>query len=174
VGLIVILSPWHEFYALLGAASGTLVGLLFVAATVGSGVFSADRRGPLRMFLSASVVHFTGILLVCLAVLAPFRSQFVPGALIVAGGLFGLGYYALTWRDAVRDGLSKKIDLEDRIWYAVLPVCAYLLETAAGGALAWRPEIGCDLLAASVAMLLLIGIHNAWDITLWSMTRRGS
>ena len=40
------LAHWHEFYTLLGTASATMVGLLFVAATVGSGVFtpSAVRR----------------------------------------------------------------------------------------------------------------------------------
>ena len=38
------LVPWHEFYALLGTAAGTLVGLLFVAATLAAGVFPSDRR----------------------------------------------------------------------------------------------------------------------------------
>jgi hypothetical protein len=64
------LRHWHEFYTLLGTASATMVGLLFVAATVGSGVFSTDRRGALGMFLSASVVHFSSILATCLIVLA--------------------------------------------------------------------------------------------------------
>jgi hypothetical protein len=27
-------------------------------------------------------------------------------------------------------------------------------------------------LALSLVLLLVIGIHNAWDITLWSITRR--
>ena len=68
------MARWHEFYALLGTASATLVGLLFVAATVSSGVFSSNRRAPLRVFLSATVVHFSGILAVCLIALAPLQS----------------------------------------------------------------------------------------------------
>jgi hypothetical protein len=52
--LTVSLRHWHELYTLLGTASATMVGLLFVTATLGSGVFSTDRRGALRMFLSAS------------------------------------------------------------------------------------------------------------------------
>ena len=35
------LRPWHDFYTLFGAASATLIGLLFVAASVGTGVFPA-------------------------------------------------------------------------------------------------------------------------------------
>jgi hypothetical protein len=62
---------WHEFHILLGTASATMVGLLFVAVTVGSGVVTAERCAPLRVFVSASVVHFSGILAVCLIVLAP-------------------------------------------------------------------------------------------------------
>jgi hypothetical protein len=168
-----ILAPWRDFYTLLGAASATMIGLLFVAATVGAGVFSANRSAPLRMFLSASVIHFSSILAVSLIVMAPLRSQTLFGGLITAGGLFGLAYYAITWRDTVRDGLNKKIDLEDRTWYAVLPVASYLFETACGVTLTQRPDFGCDALAVFVGILLLIGIHNAWDITVWSMTRRG-
>lgn len=67
------LATWHDFYALLGEASATMIGLLFVAASVGSGVFSQSQRGAVRMFLSASVVQFATILGSCLVVLAPFR-----------------------------------------------------------------------------------------------------
>jgi hypothetical protein len=35
------LAAWHPFYALLGGASATMVGLLFVAVSVGGSVFSA-------------------------------------------------------------------------------------------------------------------------------------
>ena len=92
--------------------------------------------------------------------------------MIVACGMFGLAYYGLTWRDTVRDGLSKSIDWDDRIWYLALPVVGYLCVAASG--VAWRcgRPLGCDALALSLGLLLVIGIHNAWDITLWSITRR--
>ena len=166
------LASWHEFYALLGTASATMIALLFVAASVGSGVFSSDRRAPLRVFLSASVVHFSGILAASLIVLSPLRSQILFGSLIIAGGFVGLGYYGLTWRDTVRDDLFKRIDLEDRIWYAFLPVAGYLLETSSGVTLVFRIEPGWPALAVSMGVLLLVGIHNAWDITVWSISRR--
>ena len=91
---------------------------------------------------------------------------------IAVCGLFGIGYYALAWRDMVRDGLSKLIDLEDRVWYTMLPVALYAFETASGIAIALRIPLGCEALALSMGMLLIVGIHNAWDITVWSMTRR--
>jgi hypothetical protein len=167
------LASWRSFYELLGAASATMIGLLFVAATVGSGIFSSDRRAALRVFFSASVVHFSGILAVCLIVMAPLQNQMLFGSLIIAGGLFGLAFYGATWRDTVRVGLIKRIDLEDRIWYAFLPVGGYLLETASGVALASQLAPGWVALALTMGILLIIAIHNAWDITIWSITRRG-
>jgi hypothetical protein len=169
-----VLASWRDFYAVLGEASGTMVALLFVAASVGSGVFSTDRSAPLRVFLSASVVHFGGILGASLIVLAPFRSQILLGAFIVAAGLFGLGYYAVTWRDLMRDGLIKRIDLEDRIWYTYLPVATYFIETAVGIVLICGLSVGWLGLALTLGLLMVVAIHNAWDITVWSIGRRGS
>ena len=163
---------WHEFYALLGAASATLVGLLFVAASVGSRVFTSGRPAASRVFLSSSVIHFSTILASCLIVLVPIQNWISLGVMIAGCGIFGLGYYGMVWRDMIRDGLIKAIDLEDRIWYAVLPVVGYLAETGSGVTIALRMELGCSALAASVGMLLVVGIHNAWDITVWSITRR--
>jgi hypothetical protein len=166
------LAPWRGFYTLLGSASATMIGLLFVAASVGGGIFSQDRRGALRMFLSGSVVHFSSILAVCLIVQTPVESWQLFALMIAACGTFGVTYSGLAWRDAVRDGLSTRIDLEDRTWYAVLPTIAYLLETGTAIALAMRLRLGLATLALSVGMLLASSIHNAWDITIWSITRR--
>ena len=91
------LLPWHDFYVVLGQASATTTGLLFVAASVGSGVFSTGRRGALRMFLSASVVQFVCILAACLLVLVPGQGWRGLGIMIAAGGLFGIAYSAMAW-----------------------------------------------------------------------------
>jgi hypothetical protein len=163
---------WHEFYALLGTASATLVGLLFVAATVSSGVFSSNRRAPLRVFLSATVVHFSSVLAVCLIVLIPLQSWLQFGLLVLGCGVFGLVYCGLIARDTVRDSrLMAAIDLEDRTWYMLVPVVGYVLETATGVALAFRFASGSVALAFAVAVLMIAGIHNAWDITIWIITR---
>ena len=166
------LVPWHDFYAVLGQASATLTGLLFVAASVGTGVFSQDRPGALRMFLSASVVQFATTLSVSLLALSPVRDWRLFGGMVLAGGLFGLGYSAKAWRDTVRDGIAPKIDMEDRFWYAVAPAVGYLVEAVSGVTLLMCWSFGCTALAASLGMLLLVAIHNAWDMTIWSVTRR--
>jgi hypothetical protein len=170
--LIEVLGHWHEFYALVGEASATLIGLLFVAASVSSGVFTMDRPAALRVFLSASVVNFSSIVAASMVVLSPIENSTLLGGLIVACGALGLTHTGLACRDAMRDGLLAKIDLEDRTWYLVLPLILYLCEAASGIALALRWDQACMALALSVGMLLLVAIHNAWDITVWTITRR--
>jgi hypothetical protein len=166
------LRPWHDFYTLVGAASATLIGLLFVAASVGTGVFSADRRAAQRVFLTASVVDFSLILAASLIILAPLPGWIAPGGMILACGLCGLGYSFMVCRDTLRDGLFRKLDLEDRAWYIALPIGGYLCLAASGGALAAQIPRACTALAVSMGVLLAAGIRNAWDITLWSMSRR--
>ena len=166
------LAVWHDFFMLLGTAAGTLVGLLFVAATVSSGVFSLDKRAPLRVFLSATVVHFSSVLAVSLVVLLPLTSWLMLGAMVLGWGLVGLGYTSVALRDLVRDGTITNVDWEDRTWYGILPVIAYFAESAAGVTLACGTEAGCAGLAASMGLLLVVGIHNAWDITVWTISRR--
>jgi hypothetical protein len=167
-----VVAEWHDFFVLLGTAAGTLVGLLFVAATVSSGVFSLERRAPTRMFLTATVVNFSSVLAVSLIMLLPLVSWLLLGLIVLVCGLVGLGYSMLAVRDSVRDGLITNIDWEDRTWYGVLPFIAYTAECAGGIAVACGASAGCAMLAACMGLLLVVGIHNAWDITIWTISRR--
>jgi hypothetical protein len=166
------LAEWHEFYTLLGTASATMVGLLFVAVTVASGAFSGGRQAALRVFLSASVVNFGLILVVSLIELAPVRSPILLGTLIVGCAGFGLAHSGLACRDTMRDGLIALIDLEDRILYIAMPILSYLFVAGSGVMLALRLDLGSIALASSMALLLAVGLHNAWDITVWGIIRK--
>ena len=87
-------------------------------------------------------------------------------------GLVGLGYSGLALRDTVRDGLIANLDRDDRAWYGALPLLAYLAELAAGATRACGAPAGGAVLAVAIGLLLLAGIHNAWDITVWMISRR--
>jgi hypothetical protein len=163
---------WHDLYMLFGTASATLIGLLFVAASVGSGFFSPERHLALRSFLSPTVVHFTCVLVASLIAISPVRSWMALGDLTAANGMFGIVYAGVVWRRMVRHGLSATIDLEDRMCYAALPAVGYAIMVAAGATLAERMESGCDVLAVAMGLLMLVGIRNAWDITVFTVVRR--
>jgi hypothetical protein len=163
---------WHDFYMLIGSASATLIGLLFVAVSVGSTVFTAEKQHGLRTFLSPNVFHFTSVLAACLIGVAPTGNWATFATLIGCDGLFGLAYAGAVWRRMVRHGLSSRIGIEDRVWYAALPAVGYAIMIAAGAILLLQSDAGCGVLALAMGMLLLAGIRNAWDMTTWVVVRR--
>ena len=168
------LTPWHDFAVLLGTAAATLIGLLFVAASVGTNVFTMERQSAVRVFLSPSVVHFCTILSATLITLAPIPTALTLGLLITASGLLGAIYVVLVWRMMIRDGYAKTLDLTDRLWYASAPALGYATLIAAGITLALNLAPACILYAAALALLLGAGIRNAWDITTWIILKTGA
>ncbi len=77
-----MLDGWHEFYGLLGTAAAALVALLFVAASIGAGYLSAERRSATRTFTSPIVFHYTYVLFLSLAALVPINTDHSLAALI--------------------------------------------------------------------------------------------
>jgi hypothetical protein len=167
-----ILVQWHDFYSIIGEASATLVALIFVAASIGAEVFSSRHQAGIRSFLSPTVVHFTAVLVICLLASIPDQTWITLGALLGGVGAIGLVYTGWVWRRMLKHGIVASIDTVDRLWYALLPIPAYLLVMAAGLSL-WRQSlVSLDMLASALVLLLLIGIRNAWDMTVWIIDRR--
>jgi hypothetical protein len=166
------LIEWRNFYALIGDAAATLVALMFVAASIGAGVFTMQHQAGIRTFLSPTVVHFTAILVICLFANIPTEEGTLLGVLLGCVGAVGLVYSGWVWQRMLKHGIAASIDTVDRLWYALLPVPAYLMVIAAGAEL-WRGYArSLDVLAAALILLLLIGIRNAWDMTVWIIDRR--
>ena len=69
------LHAWHEFYLLVGTAAATLLALLFVAVSLGTGYLGdKDQRGP-RTFMSPVVIHFTSVFFISAVCLVPSTGQ---------------------------------------------------------------------------------------------------
>ncbi len=166
-----LFGPWHDFFLLAGTASATLVGLTFVAVSVGTGVFTKERQAGLRLFLSPTVVAFGVVLSISLVAVLPVSSWRVPGVLVSGIGALGTAYSWRVWQRMLHGGMAASIDAEDRVWYTMVPAAAYLVLALAGGALAIDTEGGCVLLALGSGLLLLAGLRNAWDMTTWIALR---
>ena len=167
-----ILMQWHDFYAVIGEASATLVALIFVAASIGAEVFTSKHQAGTRSFLSPTVAHFTAVLVICLLASIPNETWDVLGALLGGVGAIGLAYSGWVWRRMLKHGFVASIDTVDRLWYA-LPSYPTVSEIWLAGAGLWRGSgLSLNILASALILLLLIGIRNAWDMTVWVMDRR--
>jgi len=167
-----IFGSWHDFYTLVGTASATLVGLMFVAASVGTGVFTPEKQVGLRTFLSPTVVAFSVVLATSLIGVLPVSDWRVLSCLLIGIGVLGVFYSWQVWRRMVRGGIVESIDFEDRAWYTMVPAVAYLVLASAGVTFGIETKAACTLLAIGVCLLLLAGLRNAWDMTTWVVLRR--
>jgi hypothetical protein len=161
-----LLHDWHDFFLLVGTASATLVGLMFVAASIGSSIFNEEHRAPLKAFITPTVVHFAAALVTCLLAVMPTHDWRTLGGLLGAGGIAGLIYGGgILVQIVIRHRYN--VDLIDRLFYALVPILGYLLLAISAVLLLMQAAASVDVIAAGLLTLLLAGIRNAWDMTLW-------
>ena len=168
-----LLHEWHDFYVLLGTAAATLVGLMFVSAAIGATVFSERHRAALEAFITPTVVHFAAVLFASLMIMIPEHRWESLGAVLGVGGLAGLVYSGrVLYQLIIRHRFN--VDVIDRLYYAVIPLVGYLLALAAAVLGFLHVAQSVYVMAAALLVLLLAGLRNAWDMTLWMMLRTPS
>jgi hypothetical protein len=157
------LAPWQNFYVIFGSSAGALIGLQFVvlsliASRPGSRV---DPEAGVA-FATPTIIHFSTVLVLAGVLTAPWSGIGAPAVLCGAAGIAGIAYTAVTTR-RVRRQTAYQPEFEDWMFHVLLPFAAYItLAVSAWVARAQVPEALFGA-GAAVLLLLLIGIHNAWD-----------
>jgi hypothetical protein len=168
------LTDWTNFYVIVGSSAGALTGLQFVVIALIAEREAASSTREIRAFGTPTVVHFCAALLVSAVMSAPW-----PGLANVAIGLASCGaagvVYALTVIRHARK-TAYRPDFEDWVWFAILPLHAYLALVVAAVLLPRHPQVCMFAIAATTLVLLFVGIHNAWDTVTYIaiQRRRGS
>src|SRR5438105_2696988 len=153
-----------------GTSAATLVGLMFVAASIGASVFTEKDRAALKAFISPTVVHFTTVLVIAVVALVPTHEWLTLASLLALVGVAGAIYSASVWIELFIHRRFN-VDVVDRLFYAGFPLVGHLLLLLAALFLWRQSEAGLDLLAAGQIKLLLAGIGNAWDMMIWIVIR---
>jgi hypothetical protein len=163
------LKEWHDFYVLMGTAGATLLGLLFVAVSLGAGYLTEERQSATRTFMSPVVVHFTSVFFLSAVALFPWHQAKFFAALIGATALIGAIISTYITIQVVRTDMTNYI--EDYLAYGLLPGLGYLALLAAAVSIYLEKELGLNTLAGALLLLAIINIRNAWDLML-VMVRR--
>src|SRR5215470_16980635 len=163
-----LLAHWHEFYLLIGTAAAALVALLFVAASVGVGLLNTEPGGPTRTYVSPVAFHFTSALFVSAVALVPVHTLESLGALVGLNAVAGTIYAGFVLRRLFTDHIA---DTADRFCYGILPLIAYLAGLWAAVLIFRASPHAPEFLAATVVLLLIVNIRNAWDLMM-SLSRR--
>lgn len=152
---------WNEFYAVLGEASASLIGLLFVVSTLTAGLERPSARG-VALFLTPTVFKFAVVLALSASALAPGLPE--PGRRWMVGAVALIGLINLA---AVTIGLWGRdvpgpMHWSDPWCYGVIPMVIFL---GLGAAAAFPdPVIAARGVAGAALLLLLLGVRNAWDL----------
>lgn len=162
------LHAWRDFHVLIVTSAATLIGAMFVVASIGGRFLTPARSAATRVFLTPTLLHLGSVLFACALTLVPNLDDRALAVLLGLGGFAGLAYSAAI---AFNIHGRRRVEIEDRIWYAAVPVAGYAGFVAAAALIFLGAPRSLECLAAALALLLLSGMRNAWDMVVYFVTQ---
>jgi len=156
---------WHDVFVVLGTTAAALVGLVFVAVSVG--VTLKQPRKGLGEFTGQTVINFTLTLVACVVTLSPAGLSLSGGVLLIPS-VYGLSYALWFWRQMhLIEGYEPV--KTDWLFYGLLPVVDYMLLIVAALSLIVFADVAIVYMLAAVLLLLVVlCIRNSYDLTIWA------
>lgn len=167
--MIEALEKWHDFFIVLGAAASTLIGAMFVVVSIASGLVKGSELTS-RIFVTPTIVHLAFVLMSCAFTLVPSVNRLTFGATVGVAGIVFLGYAGRNMFHIRRRGA---LEWSDHLWYGICPVIAYLLLIVGALLVLEAAQSAVETLGVALALLVISGIRNAWDLILFFLERQG-
>jgi len=156
------LAAWETFFFLIGSSAAALTGLQFVVIALIAGSSRRATAREIEAFATPTIVHFAGVLLVSAIVSAPWYGMSRVAIILGACGLVGIAYTLIVIRRTQRQ-TTYRVVFEDWLWHVILPLIAYVLLLVSAVFLPGHAHRVLFVIGATALLLLLIGLHNAWD-----------
>ena len=157
---------WQNYYTLLGEVSATLTGLMFVAASLGVRLIDRDSGPKVQTFMTPTVVYFSLVLLLSALMNTPVQTRLSLMIQFAASGVFGCGYSLSHLPRLHQFQHEGRLNSPAWVWTVALPLCASLWLLGAAAVFHWSLPDGLEAAAVGVLLLVIIGLHNAWSVTL--------
>jgi hypothetical protein len=167
-------SDWENFYLIVGSGGGALIGVMFVVATLTAGLEESRASRGALIYITPIVFHFAIVLVVSAIAVTPGLPFEAVGVLIALCAALGFSYGIVTMIRIFTLKMEDLPDWEDKIFYGVVPVIAYVLLATATAAIWFAPMSAALAIGAVMLLLLLIGIRNAWDLATYLVMRHPS
>jgi hypothetical protein len=168
------LHSWQNFYFMFGGSAATLLGLMFVALSLGTHLVNETTRDSIQAFVSPNLVYFVSALLVAGAMLVPTYEPPILGLILLVGGAVGLVRIAPSTRRLIAAAREHQdFTRDDWLAQVILPVTGYglLLLTGVGFEIKqW--SLAFTGSAVAMVLLLIAAIANTWSLVLWIIDQR--
>jgi len=167
------LSNWQNFYMLIGTASATLTGLMFVVTALIAGIDThvSTLNAAVSAFNTPTVVHFSAVLMLAGILSAPWQT-FSSLSLLLGLLALGMVIYSLIVLRRMWRVPNYQSTLEDWLWYMAFPLLAHVLLIVAAFVLLKNPSLALYMVGSVMMLLLLVGIRNAWDMVTFLAVER--
>jgi hypothetical protein len=157
---------WDNFYVIVGSSAAALTGLQFVVVALVVDVRKGTSLREMDAFATPTIVHFCAVLLTSAILSAPWPSIADPTIALAAVGAAGVVYVIVVIRRSARQTGYTPV-LEDRVFHHILPLVSYGVLAVAALLLRRHAQTALFWIGATTVLLLVIGIHNAWDTVTW-------
>jgi hypothetical protein len=165
-----MIAAWWNFFYMCGSSAAALMGLMFVAVTLGWRLIKKETIALTHVFLTAIVFHFLQVLFLCCLTAVPVESP-----LLLAAGAAGSAVIRLVGIPAICRRLraeSERVDITRSDWFNIvlMPSAVYLALIASGAGLYLGALWAVPLLAGSCLVMVLGAAYGAWDMLIWIAT----
>jgi hypothetical protein len=156
---------WHDFYMMIGTASATLVGLLFVSLSINADTITRPENADLRVLAAQAFTGFLNVIMLAVLFLIPDQGPHGLGLPLL--GISGYGLYETAGR------FLKTRRARPRPWskgsitarFSVAAICFMSLIVIAVSVLLGHTG-GLYWLVPVMIVLIVGASRNAWDLLL--------
>jgi hypothetical protein len=168
------LQSWQTFYFTAAGAAASLLGLMLVALSLGTGLLNKETREAMKTFVTPSVIYFVSAFTLALIMLVPAFTPPVLAGILGVGGLIGLirtGQFA--WRLIQAARQHQDFDLSDWLAQVIAPLLSWVLIVVSALLFALdQMALAFGVLWIGDLLLLLCAITNTWALVIWIIEQR--
>ena len=168
------LVSWSTFYFTMAGASAGLIGLMFVALSLGLQIVENAPTEEGHAFATPSVIYFVTVLVIAAIMLIPAIDSVILGLLLLLTAFMACFNMFSRWRKlleaAVRHG---DFFVSDWMAQIIAPILSYMLVIAAALCfIVSQGPLAFGALWLACVVLMLSAIANTWAMVAWIIDYR--
>jgi hypothetical protein len=155
---------WNDYFFMVGSAAAALIGLMFVVVTLTAGRDRDQLEAGKKLYTTPIVWHLGVVVALSGGAVAPRLASHTFGIGLLALAVAGFGYCVRITVGILRAQLASNFSGYDAFWYGAAPALIYAVIGVSGWAMLHGVGLASSMLAAGTMSLLLVSIHNEWDL----------
>jgi hypothetical protein len=166
---------WDNYFLMVGSAAAGLIGLLFLAVTLTSGLDRSKASRGASLYMTPTAAQFVIVFIFSALAMAPRIPIALTSLLLGLAALVALAnavWSCIELRKGIPGG--EPAHWSDFWSYGVVPAILYVGFAVGAAALARRASWAVLVVALISLAQLLMGVRNAWDLVTWLAPRQKS